>query len=180
MDDFRGRRSGAKEWDAYTPYELRNAEALVHLGRRDDALFVLREILGDQRPPGWNQWGEIVWRDPKAPKFLGEMPHGWIAAGFVRAAVALFAYERDDGTLVLAAGVPLDWARSATGVAVANLHTPYGPLSYTIMPAGERSLLVEIAAGIEIPPNGIEVRSPASPRDAVRVHALPATIHFEY
>jgi hypothetical protein len=180
MADFRGRRSGAKDWDAYTPYELRNAEALVHLGRRDDALFVLREILGDQRPPGWNQWGEIVWRDPKAPKFIGEMPHGWVAAGFVRAAVALFAYESDDGTLVLAAGVPLAWARSATGVAVAKLRTPYGPLSYTILPAGERSLVVEIAAGIEIPPNGIEVRSPASPRQSVRIHTLPATIHFEY
>ena len=180
MADFRGRRSGAKEWDSYTPYELRNAEALVHIGRRDDALFVLREILADQRPPGWHQWGEIVWRDPKAPKFIGEMPHGWVAAGFVRAVVALFAYERDDGTLVLAAGVPLDWARSATGVAVARLHTQYGPLSYSIMPAGEHSLVVEIAAGIEMPPNGIEVRSPASPRHAVRVHALPATIHFEY
>jgi len=179
MADFRGRRSGAKAWDAYTPYELRNAEALVHLGRRDDALFVLREILADQRPPGWNQWGEMVWRDPKAPKFIGEMPHGWIAAGFVRAALALFAYERDDGTLVLAAGVPLAWARSATGVAVTNLHTHYGPLSYSIRPAGERALVVEIAAGIEIPPNGIEVHSPASPRHAVRIHALPATIPFE-
>jgi hypothetical protein len=154
MADFRGRRSGAKDWDAYTPYELRNAEALVHLGRRDDALFVLREILGDQRPPGWNQWGEIVWRDPKAPKFIGEMPHGWVAAGFVRAAVALFAYESDDGTLVLAAAVPLAWARSATGVAVAKLRRTDRSLS--IEPDGERSLLVEIAAGIEIPPSGIE------------------------
>jgi hypothetical protein len=180
MADFRGRRSGAKEWDAYTPYELRNAEALVHLGRRDDALFVLREILGDQRPPGWKQWGEIVWRDPQAPKFIGEMPHGWIAAGFVRAAVALFAYARGDGTLVLAAGVPLEWARAATGVSVARLRTPYGPLSYSIMPDGERSLVVEIAAGIEIPPNGIEVRSPASTREFVRIHTLPASIRFEY
>ncbi len=180
MADFRGRRSGAKAWDAYTPYELRNAEALVHLGRRDDALFVLREILADQRPPGWNQWGEIVWRDPKAPKFIGDMPHGWIAAGFVRAALALFAYERDDGALVLAAGVPLAWARSAAGVAVENLHTHYGPLSYSIRSAGgAHSLVVEIEAGIEIPPNGIEVHSPASPRHTIRVHALPATIPFE-
>jgi hypothetical protein len=195
MADFRGRRSGAKEWDAYTPYELRNAEALVHLGRRDDALFVLREILGDQRPPGWNGWGEIVWRDPKAPKFIGDMPHGWIAAGFLRAVLALFAFERDDGALVLAAGVPLEWARAAQGVAIDRLHTVRGPLSYRMAPAGERSLVVTIEAGTELPPQGIVVRSPAAPlraaridgrparewsRDSVTVHALPATIVLDY
>jgi hypothetical protein len=195
MADFRGRRSGAKEWDAYTPYELRNAEALVHLGRRDDALFVLREILGDQRPPGWNQWGEIVWRDPKAPKFIGDMPHGWIAAGFVRAAIALFAFERDDGALVLAAGIPLEWARAAQGVAIERLHTVRGLLSYRIAPAGERSLVVTIEAGTKVPRQGIVVHSPVAPlraarvdgrparewsRDSVTVRALPATIVLDY
>jgi hypothetical protein len=195
MADFRGRRSGAKAWDAYTPYELRNAEALVHLGRRDDALFILREILGDQRPPGWNGWGEIVWRDPRAPKFIGDMPHGWIAAGFVRAALALFAFERDDGALVLAAGVPLEWARAEQGVAIERLHTVRGPLSYRIAAAGERSLVVTIEAGTEVPPQGIVVRSPATPlraarvdgrparewnRDSVTVRALPATVVLDY
>jgi len=195
MADFRARRSGAKEWDAYTPYELRNAEALAHLGRPLDALFVLREILGDQRPPGWNGWGEIVWRDPKAPKFIGDMPHGWIAAGFVRAALALFAFERDDGALVLAAGVPLAWARAAQGVAILRLHTVRGPLSYRIEAAGARSLVVTIEAGTEVPPQGIVVRSPVAPLRAahvdgrlalewspgsVTVRALPATILLEY
>jgi hypothetical protein len=195
MADFRGRRSGAKAWDAYTPYELRNAEALVHLGRRDDALFVLREIGGDQRPPGWNGWGEIVWRDPKAPNFIGDMPHGWVAAGFVRSVLALFAFERDDGALVLAAGVPIEWARAAQGIAVERLHTVRGPLSYRIEAAGERSLAVAIEAGTEVPQQGIVVRSPAAPLRAVRidgrparewgpdsvtVRALPARIVFEY
>ncbi len=195
MADFRGRRSGAKDWDAYTPYELRNAEALVHMGRRDDALFILREILGDQRPPGWNGWGEIVWRDPKAPKFIGDMPHGWIAAGFVRAVLALFAFERDDGALVLAAGVPLAWARAEQGVTIERMHTVRGLLSYRIEAAGERSLVVTIAAGTEVPPQGIVVRSPTTPlraarvdgrparewsRDSVTVRALPATIGLDY
>jgi hypothetical protein len=174
MADFRGRRSGVKEWDAYTPYELRNAEALVHLGRRDDALFILREILGDQRPPGWNGWGEIVWRDPQAPNFIGDMPHGWIAAGFVRAVLALFAFERDDGALVLAAGVPLEWARAKEGVSIERLRTVCGPLSYRIEPAGERSLAVTIDAGTEVPPQGLVVRSPAAPLRAVRVDGRPA------
>lgn len=195
MADFRGRRSGVKEWDAYTPYELRNAEALVHLGRRDDALFILREILGDQRPPGWNGWGEIVWRDARAPNFIGDMPHGWIAAGFVRAVLALFAFERDDGALVLAAGVPLEWARAQGGVAIERLHTVRGPLSYRMEAAGERSLVVTIDAGTEVPPQGIVVKSPVSPlravridgraarewsSDAVIVRSLPARVVFEY
>ena len=194
-DDFRKRRAGEIAWDAYTPYELRNAEALVHLGRRDEALFVLTSILSDQRPLGWRQWGEIVWRDAAAPRVVGDMPHAWIAAGFVNAALALFAHEREDGALLVAPGIPLAWATAPDGVAVGALRTHYGPLSYALRAAGERRLVVAIAAGTAIPPQGVVVRSPATPlraarvngrpaaewsTDSVTVRALPATVVLEY
>jgi hypothetical protein len=192
--DFRDRRSGAREWDAYTPYELRNVEALLRLGRRDDALFLLAEILGDQRPPGFRGWSEIVWRDPRAPKFFGDVPHAWIAAGFVLAARALFVYERPGGGLVLAAGVPLAWAEDPAGVRVASLPTFHGPVGYRIEPAGERRIAVTVDAGPAVPEAGIELRAPAPLRaarvdgrpaaewspEAVVLRALPARVELEY
>jgi Glucoamylase and related glycosyl hydrolases len=57
-------RREAGEGDSYTPYEWRNVGALVRLGRRDEALRVAESLLRDLRPAEWNQWGEVVWRDP--------------------------------------------------------------------------------------------------------------------
>jgi len=173
VQDFRGRRSGAIEWEAYTPYELRNVEALVRLGRRADALFVLREIAGDQRPAAWRQWGEIVWRDPAAPRFVGDLPHAWIAAGFARAARALFVYERDDGALVLGAGVPLEWLTSGNGVALAGFRTHQGSLAYRMRAVAPGRIDVEIPAGPEVPDAGIVIEPPVAVRGA-RIDAIPA------
>ena len=65
--DWRRRRSGALEWTNYSPYEIRIIGALVRLGRREAALELLRFFLSDRRPPAWNQWPEIAWRDRRAP-----------------------------------------------------------------------------------------------------------------
>jgi len=194
VEDFRKRRALEIAWEAYTPYELRNVEALVRLGRRDDALFLLGEMLADQRPPGWRQWGEIVWRDPTAPRFIGDVPHTWIASGYVRAVRAMLVYERDDGALVIGAGVPLAWIRGEGGVAANGLRTHRGPVSYRMKATGERSLAIEIDAGAEVPDAGIVVRPPVGIRavrvdgkpaaewrsDSVTLRALPARIEIEY
>jgi hypothetical protein len=193
VEDVRGRRGGRIAWDAYTPYELRNVEALVQLGRRDDALYLLTGLLGDQRPPGWRQWGEIVWRDPAAPNFVGDLPHAWIAAGHVRAVRSLFVFEREDDTLVLGAGVPLAWIEQEPGVRVAGLRTHYGPLAYSMRAAGPRRIEVAIEPGLEIPRGGIVIEPPVAIRAAtldgapvqrslrgIVVHALPARILIEY
>jgi hypothetical protein len=192
--DFRRRRAGAIAWEAYTPYELRNVEALVRLGRRDDALFVLGEILGDQRPAGWRGWGEIVWRDPTAPRFIGDAPHAWIAACFVRAARSLFVYERDDGALVLGAGLPLAWLEAEGGVEVVGLRTHRGPLAYRMRVAGPGRIEVEVRAGLDIPTAGIVIEPPVAVRAArldaapipewtpssATVRSLPARIEIDY
>ena len=39
----------------------------------------------------------------RQPRFVGDMPHGWVASDFIRAVLDLFAYERDgDDALVIA------------------------------------------------------------------------------
>ena len=86
----------------------------------------------DRRPAAWNQWAEVVGRDMRAPRFVGDMPHGWISSDYIRSVLDLFAYEREsDQSLVVADGVPVAWL-AGEGVGVQGLRTPYGPLAYSM------------------------------------------------
>ena len=128
-----GGGEGHPAWEAYTPYEIRNVGAFVRLGWRDRAQELLDFFLAGRRPAEWNEWAEVVGHDPRAPRFLGDMPHAWVGADFIRSCLDLFAWERaSDGALVLAAGIPAAWLRGGPGIAVRRLRTPHGPLDYTL------------------------------------------------
>jgi hypothetical protein len=182
--EFDARRSGAWANDAYTPYEIRSATALLRLGWRERALELLAGLIDDQRPAAWRQWPEIAWRAARAPRFLGDLPHGWVASSFVRAVRRLLVYERDaDGTLVLAAGIPAAWARQAPGVSVRALPTHFGSLDFSMGADGD-DLLVRLG-GSARPPGGFVVTSPdVRPLRAVvvdgrpRVPAAPDRVHL--
>ncbi|MDQ2735155.1 MAG: coagulation factor 5/8 type domain-containing protein, partial [Pseudomonadota bacterium] len=134
--DFQARRrdesSGLRHGDgAYTPYEWRNVGAFVRLGERERAMEALTYFYADRRPAGWNQWAEVVLRDLREPRFLGDMPHGWVASDHIRSVLDMFAYEREgDHSVVLAAGVPMSWLRGK-GLSIHHLRTPYGRLTWT-------------------------------------------------
>ena len=105
--NFTDRRDGKVSWDAYTPYELRVVGTFVRLGWRERAHELLDYFFKDQRPAAWNQWAEVVGREPRQPRFIGDMPHAWIASDYIRSVLDMFAYERQrDKALVLAAGIP--------------------------------------------------------------------------
>ncbi len=148
LNEWHGKRNGTVEWASYTPYEIRIIGALVRLGRRDAALELLRFFLADRRPPAWNQWPEIAWRDGKTPAHVGDLPHTWIAAEYVLALRSLFAYEREsDDSLVLAAGLAPEWIEGE-GVRVSRMPTLYGELSYSLRRVDSRTLRLEIGGGI--------------------------------
>jgi hypothetical protein len=161
--DFDARRRGAKAWDVYTPYEWRNVGSLIRLGQRERALQALAFFEHDRRPPGWNQWAEVVGRDPRKPRFVGDMPHGWVASDQIRSVLDLFAYEHEgEHSLVLGAGVPMAWLDGA-GVAVHDLRTPYGRLSWTARAAeaGARKVVeIDVGALRTQPPGGVIWRGP--------------------
>jgi hypothetical protein len=192
-EQFSARRDGRLEWKDYTPYELRNVAAFVRLGWRERAHELLEFFLRDRRPAAWNQWAEVVGRDPREPRFVGDMPHGWISSDYIRSALDLFAYEREaDRALVIGAGIPRSWL-AGSGIAVRGLRTTYGKLGYRMRQEGSR-VHVRIGAGMALPPGGLVIRAfDAHPpgrttingraarwnAGELRIRALPATIVIE-
>ena len=191
--NFTERRDGPQTWDAYTPYEWRTVGALVRLGGRERALAAADYFLRDRRPLGWKQWAEVVGRDPRAPRFLGDMPHGWVASDFLRATLDLFAYEAPEREAwVLGAGVDPAWLQGQ-GVALRELHTPRGPLSYRARRVGATTT-VDSAGGMRPPAGGLVIALPGSaaparasidgkplacvPPSGLVVHRLPARLRF--
>src|SRR5262245_5358365 len=161
VQELERRRSGKLVRDAYTPYELRIADALVRLGRRDDAARLLAFVLADRRPLAWNQWPEILWRDPAHAGFLGDLPHGWVASTYVHALPTALVYERaSDRSLVLAAGVPADWLAKNEPLRVQALPTAYGPLDYELRLEGPGRVRMRVGGHVEIPPGGIVLAPP--------------------
>ena len=153
-NEFEKRRNSS-DWKDYTPYELRTVGAFVRLGWADRAHQLLDFFLRDRRPPAWNQWPEVVYRDLRAPGFLGDLPHTWVGSDYVRSFLDLLAYERDsDHALVLAGGVPDSWIASPGGVAVRHLPTPWGLLSYSLIQEGN-SVRLRIEGGLKLPPGGL-------------------------
>jgi hypothetical protein len=147
---FVERRDGARAWKDYTPYELRTVGSFVRLGWRDRAWQALDFFFAHQQPRGWNQWAEVVSHTPRKPFFLGDLPHAWVESDYVRSALDLFAYTRDD-TLVLTAGIPSSWF-AGEGVMVDGLRTPFGRLGY-VAKRSAGQLRLSIAAGAS-PPGG--------------------------
>jgi len=170
--EFIQRRDGGKAWEDYTPYELRTVGTFVRLGWHERAQELLAFFMADRRPAAWNQWAEVVGRDARKPRFVGDMPHAWIASDFIRAVLDMFAYERsEDSALVLAAGVPPAWL-DGNGIRVAGLHTPFGRLSYSLRKTKDR-LLLHVDGTMRLPPGGIVL---AWQGGDVRIAKLPADV----
>jgi hypothetical protein len=186
------RIEGRRVWDAYTPYEWRSVSAFVRLGQPQRAQALADFFMRDRRPAAWNQWGEVVVREAREVRFLGDMPHAWISSDFIRATLDRLAYERDsDHALVLAAGVPREWLLS--GVAVRGLPTQHGALSYRLQREGP-AVHLSVEAGMTLPAGGlwfawpgddalpqasVDGRAASWSGRALRIPSLPAQVRLE-
>jgi hypothetical protein len=167
-EEFVARRDGRKDWEGYTPYEWRTVGTFVRLGQPERAHAILDWFFTHVRPPQWNHWAEVVFKDPANPKFIGDMPHTWVGSDFIRSVIDMFAYEHED-TLVIAAGIPSSWI-SEQPIGVEMLRTPYGPLTWSMRRDGGATVL-RIEEGLTVPPGGIKVR------DKV-IRTLPAEVRW--
>lgn len=194
FEEFQKRRD-SPTWEAYTPYELRAVGAFVRLGWRERAHELLASFLGDLRPRGWNQWPEVVWREPRLPRFLGDLPHAWVGSDYLRSFLDLFAYEREsDASVVLAAGLPPTWIERLGGAGIRGLRTRYGTLSYVVKCTG-KSVRLRLTGKSEIPPRGFVLSWPYEEAPAratingrplklgrskeIAIRVLPATVEVQ-
>ncbi|MEB1529991.1 discoidin domain-containing protein [Xanthomonas sp. WHRI 7945] len=191
--EFASRRDGKREWKDYTPYEWRNVAAFVRLGWRERAWDATQFFFKDRAPQPWNQWAEVVSRTPRKPFFVGDLPHAWVGSDFVRSVLDMFAYARDvDDSLVLAAGVPAAWF-DGKGIAIQDLRTPQGELSYQLRRQKNR-LTLGIAGGLRVPSGGLVLPwpYPGEPgrtqingeaaqweNGELRIRSLPADVQIE-
>jgi hypothetical protein len=181
------RERGTREWENYTPYELRSVGALVRLGKPREAHELLQFFFGHQRPQGFRHWAEVVWRDLSTPRFIGDMPHTWVASDFVRSALDFFGYEQEaDSSFVVGAGVLPAWLEGE-GLRVRGVRTHYGTLALTMV---RRGAVVEAdVRGLRTPPGGVVLRPPVGRRftsvagdgrllndGSIRLLALPVRI----
>ncbi len=141
---------------------------------------MLAFFMKDRRPAAWNQWAEVVGRDPRAPRFLGDMPHTWVGTDFIRSFLDFFAIERESGggdeaSLLLGAGLPEEWLRVPGGAGVEGLRTIYGPLDLSVSASGGE--VRARIAGVRVPPGGLALAWPLGglPR-AATVNGKPAGI----
>ena len=158
--EFQTRADGSRTWKDYTPYEWRTVGAFTRMGWRDRAQAAIDFFFrSGARPPAWNQWAEVVGNDPREIRFIGDMPHIWVASDFIRSTLDLFAYERaSDHAFVIGAGLPAAWIASKEGVAISGLRTPYGALGYRVRRDNDRVTL-HIDKGVA-PPGGFVFLSP--------------------
>ena len=186
----------AKPREEYTPYEMRSIGALLRRGDKARALPLFDRFLKDRRPAAWNEWAEVVGTDARKPRFIGDMPHAWIASDFIRSVLDALAYDREDGALVIGAGVPRswlgDWLQRDT-LHAGPLATYNGPLDIRMRAEGADRIVVDLRGTAH--PARLLLRSPDDrPIRRARVNGkevrhtdhevvvpgLPAQIVFEH
>jgi hypothetical protein len=156
---FQDRRDGKINWINYTPYENRIIGSFIQLNETEHAHELIEFFLHDQRPQSWNDWAEVVWKDYRAPKFIGDMPHTWVGSDFLNAVRSMFVYENEnDQSIVLASALYKDWIDSPDGMSIENLPTYYGEISYSIKKENEKYIF-SIYGDAKLPKNGIKIKN---------------------
>jgi hypothetical protein len=131
------------------------AATLYAFGNHACPLLCWRE---EQRPLG----------DP--PVYVGDMPHNWASAEFIRLVRHLLILERG-GELHLLEGLPRTWTRPGDVTRLKEIPTSFGPVSLMLRVAGDgQSATIQL----DPPPTGV----PSGSRYPERVDKL--IVHLEH
>ena len=114
----------------------------------------------------------MLFRSPREIRFIGDMPHAWVASDFVRGALDMFAWDRrDDQALVLGGGLSQTWL-VGQGSSIRGLATPYGSLDFAMRGTSRR--FSATITGTARPPGGFVLAWPfAGPPPEARVDGRP-------
>ena len=83
----------------------------------------------------------LLWREEqmpqgKKPKIVGDMPHNWASAEFIRCVIHLLLIERGD-ELHLFEGLPPTWLKPGARIEVNGVETRFGPVTMSLVVDGE-------------------------------------------
>jgi len=116
--------------------------AALWMGHGDEAAQVLYDFANHAVPTR-------VWREEQKPAGkgndeVGDMPHNWASAEFIRLAIHLLEIDRGD-ELHLLEGMPAEWLKPGMTTRLNGVATPFGPLSMTVQVAADgKSAALEI------------------------------------
>jgi len=130
-DNFLKRRDIDKAWKDYTPYEWRVVSAFTRLGQADRANAASKFFLDDRLPKEWNAFAEVVGREKRTPRYLGDLPHGWVASDFIRSSIDRFFYEKSGFEVILGGGIDKNWL-AGKGISINGLLTTKGKISFNM------------------------------------------------
>ncbi|MBG0812552.1 discoidin domain-containing protein [Methylosinus sp. H3A] len=152
---------GAPDFEGnFTPYIVRNLNAFVSLGRFEDALGLLDLLLDRRRPEKWRHWAEVVWMPPRAPQYIGDMPHTWVGAEFVTAIRRMLLRENGDA-LELFRGAPDHWW-DGDGITLRDLPTAFGVVDLRARRTKSKATIELASSGPS--PKHVTIRFPAAKR----------------
>lgn len=82
-----------------------------------------------------------VWREEHSPRdlqrnFVGDMPHNWASAEFIRLVTHLLAIDRGN-ELHLLEGIPHEWLEAGMKTALKGIRTPFGSLTFSLQVAAD-------------------------------------------
>ncbi|MGA2497585.1 MAG: hypothetical protein ABSH20_07575 [Tepidisphaeraceae bacterium] len=108
--------------------------ALLWQGEGQEAAQVLYDYANHASPTR-------VWREEQKPvgqkyQEVGDMPHNWASAEFIRLTLHLLELDRGD-ELHLLEGLPRPWATAGKTTRLNGVLTPFGPLTMTLAVAAD-------------------------------------------
>lgn len=120
------------------------AHAWLWLGEREKAISTMYAFANHASPL-------LAWREEHrvkghGPEHVGDMPHNWASAEFVRLVRHFLVLERGD-ELHLMEGLPAEWVKPGAVTSLTDMPTEFGPLSLTLRVADDgRTAALKVTA----------------------------------
>jgi len=132
--------------------------ALLWDGRGREAVRKLYAMANHASPTlAWRE--EQTLRGSSEFKTVGDMPHNWASAEFIRLVRHLLVLER--GTVLhLLEGLPLNWTKPGMETRLDGIGTEFGPIKMSLKIAADgktASLEVDLDSSRHAPPSGVAV-----------------------
>jgi hypothetical protein len=120
-----------------------NAHVWLYAGRPDKAIDYLYEFANHASPTRvWRE--EQSLRSASYEQLVGDMPHNWASAEFIRLARSLIVFERSSG-LDLLMGVTTEWIQPNACIRLEATPTRFGPVSINLEIDGDGNGVLTVA-----------------------------------